>query len=241
MQNGVRATFVNLTRLHEGVIHFMYADNKGYVTIGIGMKIDKDEERAGYHKPEYWRFKKGVQGVIDAKNIKQLFDEDWNVVKELGRKGLKQGQGGNLEAHTKNACAKGTKLRLTDDGLSKMFEKRLNHNENLLMKSPWFANWNELPGDAQVVLLDLAWWLPGALASGGRYKNVNFRPLCEACKKFDFMAASKEVQRWAAQAHRKHARRQLFTNAAMVRQLNWPTNRVYYPNDLAMVQKLGLI
>jgi hypothetical protein len=140
----------------------------------------------------------------------------------------------------KAACERTTKLRLTDEGLNKAFDMKLIENETMLRTSPWF-HWDLCPGDAQLVLLDLAWWLPGALTKGGIYHDVNFRPLCEACKKFDYIIPSKEVMRWEAKDSRKKARQQMFLNAAVVVQLKWPISQVYYPNDLNLLHRLKLL
>jgi hypothetical protein len=223
MHCGLKSVFYNYLERHEGLVDYMYTDNKGYVTVGLGMKLHTPKELAKWYKVSRWSLKpeKGArQGTdkakIEAANIKALVDQDWKAVESIGRKGLAMKLGKNLECTMKKSCADATKLRLSLNGLNQIFTSELNWREKSLQSSRWFHSFRFYPAYAQLVLFDLAWWVPGALVNGATWQNIRFRPLCEACLRFDFVTAAKLCAKFEALPERKKARQVLFTNAARV-------------------------
>lgn len=243
MHTDVREKFPAYLNEHEGLIDYMYTDNKGFVTVGLGMKIDTDAELAGFCNNGYWKPKRGADLDMVRHPLKDLLRKDHDAVWKLGREGLARVDAETLhkkavESTYKKKCAAVTMLRLTSTGLSEVYKRALNYRDDKLRRSIWFRHWDSYPADAQMVLLDLAWWLPEALtALRPMYKAVDFTPLCQACQQLDFGLAAQVVTRWDALPDRKKARRLLFRNAAVVRQRTLGISRVFYPADLDFMAK----
>lgn len=68
------------------------------------MKIDTDDERAEWYVPSLWCLKPGAVEQIGKSNIKKLIEDDWKAVQALGRQGLQQNLGKNLEYKLKGGC-----------------------------------------------------------------------------------------------------------------------------------------
>lgn len=231
----------------EGTIKFMYTDYNGYVTVGIGMMIDTPQELHRFKHRQLWEAKPGVEfkppldRLTDAQ-FAQKVQDDYDEVKKIANTVRREGLADpkhkkNLEFKHKGECAAKTKLQLTDAGLAMAFQRQLDVNMKFIRKSLWFRNWDSYPGDAQMVLLDLAWGAPGALASGARWGGKDFGPLCKACSKKDFLAASGEVLKYDASYERTKERKIMFVNAAIVMRLKWPVTHVYYPIDLDWLER----
>jgi len=213
MYDSVRAAFRGFNEPFEGVVHWMYLDVRGLVTIGVGNLIDPVE--AALALP--FRSSTAPDAVATSAQI----SDEWRRIKgdpTLALKGYK-------------ACEGITQLRLDDAAVNALIGSRLLQNEANLRERPAFAAFESWPADAQLGLLSMAW----ALGAGGLSTFARFSA---ACEKQDFSGAASECtindQGNAGVAPRNQANRILFSNAAAVRLTpGYDPTHLYYPQKLS--------
>jgi GH24 family phage-related lysozyme (muramidase) len=215
MHDSVRAAFREFNKPFEGVVHWMYLDVRGLVTIGVGNLIDPVEVALAlpFHSL-------AAPGTVATE---AQISEEWRRIKgdpTLATKGFR-------------ACESITQLRLDDTAVDSLIASRLTENEALLKKELAFAQFDSWPADAQLGLLSMAW----ALGAGGPSSYPHFQA---ACRKLDFAAAAEECtiseQGNAGVAPRNRANRTLFRNAAAIMAGGgYDSARLYYPSSLGPV------
>jgi len=215
MYDSVRVAFRGFNEPFEGVVHWMYLDVRGLVTIGVGNLIDPIEAALAlpFHSL-------AAPGAVATE---AQISAEWHRIKSdptLATRGYK-------------ACESMTQLRLDDAAVDALIASRLAGNEASLKKKLAFAHFDTWPADAQLGLLSMAW----ALGAGG---PSTFPHFSAACQTLDFATAAEECtineQGNAGVAPRNRANRILFRNAAMIRAGGgYDPARLYYPSSLGPV------
>lgn len=137
MRASVLAAFKPFSTTFEGYLPWMYVDQKGLVTTGMGNLIDPVENAINLP----W-----THGVGGPAATQQEIIAAWNAVKNSGANGTGGGNQGGL-----------SDLRLDDDGIQQVIAQKLTNNESILRQN--FPMWDSLPADAQLGLLSMAWAL----------------------------------------------------------------------------------
>jgi len=144
MYPSVNAAFVPFSTAFEGSVPWMYVDQKGLVTTGIGNLIDPVEN--ALRLP--WTH--GVGGpAATPEEVMAAFKK----VKTQGQPGSGGGTQGGL-----------TDLRLTEDGVHQLVGMKLTDNEQWLRQA--IPQWDSLHADAQLGLLSMAWALGPGFPAG---------------------------------------------------------------------------
>lgn len=146
MKDTVRPRVVPFMAQFEGVIPWMYLDVRGLVTTAIGDLIDS----IGAALSCPWKNSDGTPASS------QDIAAEWQLVK--GHVGMALWGGGSFKTVTK--------LRLTPDGIVAVVAKRLDSMDRILNSR--YANWEQLPDDAQLAVLSMAW------AAGPAFKAPKF-------------------------------------------------------------------
>lgn len=194
----------------EGEVPYMYKDSKGYVTIGIGNKIDPLSRHPEWCKAKHYthrEHKTVTPALIRAEFKKVKAVKTWT------------GHGD---------FASMTKLRLRPASLTKLFDKKLKGLEKTLTGKygRWFGWFDLWPADAQMGLLGLAW---GFGAGGVAHK---FPKLRAACFAMDFTTAAYESHyegESKSARHRKADLKTLFLNATYVMYKRLPIHTLIFP------------
>lgn len=187
MKPETRSRFVAFTAKFEGCVSWMYLDVLALCTTAIGNLIDPID--AALALP--WKRPDGT----DATPSEVAYE--WHIVKNRD----------DMKLHGGGAYAKITKLRLTEDGILLTVTKRLNQMDSALAKR--YAGWEELPWQAQLAVLSMAW------AAGPAFK----------APKFDAAMKARDWKTCAVESHlndthnpglrpRNDANRKLFEEAA---------------------------
>ena len=211
MYDSVRVAFRGFNEPFEGVVHWMYLDVRGLVTIGVGNLIDPLEVALAL--PFHSLTAPGTTAT------ETQISEEWRRIKgdpTLSTRGYK-------------ACESLTQLRLDDNAVNALIASRLAGNEASLKKKLAFAHFDTWPADAQLGLLSMAW----ALGPGG---PSSFPRFAAACRELDFVTAAGECtiseQGNPGVAPRNRANRILFRNAAVIRTgAGYDPARMYYPSS----------
>ena len=207
MRNSVSSAFKSFNTKFEGYLTFMYADVKNLVTTGMGNLIDP----IGTSLSLPW-----VNSDGSPASQQQITDA-WNAVKartDLTQKGGK-------------AYKSVTTIRLTDEGIDQLIQRRLKSNESTLRSTyPGYDSW---PADAQLAVLSMAWAMGPAFKFGTFKKQVNGDPP-------DFAAAATSSHMNDAGnpglVPRNAANKKLFENAAAVLKNKADPDKLYYPGDV---------
>lgn len=194
MRNGVAGPFYRETEELEGNIEHMYCDSLGFVTVGIGHKIESDGQlmTAGKVLP-----------------FRRYSDRDWateaEILQEFTR--VKQ-KGGDYKAARTVAL-----LYLTGLDRSSDFELILAGMEDALVKHlPDWAGW---PGEAQWAVLSMAWNL-GTNFLNPNSPRVYWPQLHKSLKAADFFAASGNCLINGRESARNRYNRVHFLNAQRI-------------------------
>lgn len=139
MYPSVQAAFEPFTAKIEGYMAHPYLDDDGYVTTGMGNKIDPLSDALALP----WK----VNSVpIDAAEITR----QWTIVKNSGMAGTGGGNQASLST-----------MRLDDDGIRQVIAGKLAEDEAVIMQR--IPGWPSLPADAQLGILSV-FWAAGAYA-----------------------------------------------------------------------------
>lgn len=212
---------------HEGNVKYMYLDSKGWVSIGVGMKIDPLSSHLSSLKQSYFVVKKGATNT-QGKTFQQLLQADYATVR--GMRGL-------IGVTPKKALPKyaaATNLRITPQGLKAYFMAKARGYERRLktMGRAYFKDFDKWPADAQFGIMNMCW----AFNVGGLL--TKFPSFCKACRDMKFDVAAKECRyNWDKRRKRfdsyssklrNATNRQLFLNAADVVAKKKPINVLVY-------------
>lgn len=142
MWPATRAAFRVITEPLEDDIPTMYRDSLGYVTVGIGNKIDPLTTAAlripfRHRDTGTWALEADIRG-------------EWQQIKA-----------GPLGA---TAAAKIATLEVADADRTKLFDDKLDDNDRSLAGQ--FPDWGSWPADAQLAVLSMAWNFGANIAGG---------------------------------------------------------------------------
>lgn len=194
----------------EGDVRYMYKDSKGYVTIGIGNKIDPISTASPWLSPNNFTHK-------HRKSFTRAdVEKEWRTVRNVK----------NWRCHGDFESI--TNLRLTDVALTNLFNSKLNSIELNLKNRyrEWFGEFDSWPADAQMGLLGLAW----GIGEGG--VAMKFKKFRQACYEWDFITAAAESHyqgESVSSRRRKADLKILFNNAAFVLYKNLPRGQLIFP------------
>lgn len=187
MHPSVRDSLFGFNWPFEGYTDYMYLDVKGLVTVGVGCLIDPLPKGLPFY---------GLQG---DRLTEDAIRAEWLVVK--ARQDLAP-RGGAAFHHL-------TRGRLTHAGIRRLADERRDAMVKVLRER--FPGWDEMPADAQLGILSMAW------AMGPRFRFPRF---AAAVRRSDFEGAGRECEISSkgnpGVIPRNNANRLLFASAARV-------------------------
>jgi hypothetical protein len=207
MYQAVRDAFYDFNVPFEGVVHWMYLDVKGLVTIGVGNLIDPVDHAA--------RLPFEYEGQPGSRASGDEIIAAWAEVKarqDMRLRSYREFQSFN-------------NLRLSDDAIATLVDRRLLEQEAFLIQHhfPDFENWC---ADAQLGCLSMTW----AMGANFPARFVRFK---QACLNEDWETAKTECTINATGnpgvKPRNQANATLFANAARVAEQGLEPSVVYYP------------
>lgn len=137
MHPSVHAAWHRFSEPFEGRILSMYLDVKGYVTTGVGNLIDSVSEAQKLP----WRHQSTGMPATPYE-----IGEAWHRLKSAPE-----------YAHKSTAAARAlTGLLLTDADVDALVERKLQENDAYITNH-WFPRFEEIPADAQLAILSMAW------------------------------------------------------------------------------------
>jgi len=224
MQPAAFRAFFALTPRFEGYTPYMYPDSKGFVTTGIGDKIDSPEaaQALEWVKPDGSIASPGEVAAA------------WHVVKNA------------YPAVQSTAAAKLTDLRLSKASIARL---ALDHLEgDLRVLRGEFPSFPALPASAQLALEFIAWaWGSGFPVVWDRIKPGLGTQFRAAIAGGDFSAAASIVRE--ASAHEESINRgivprdlaveALLLEAAAVKRLGLSASKLFYPNPVGKAAAVG--
>lgn len=210
MYQSVRDAFYGFNAPFEGVVHWMYLDVKGLVTIGVGNLIDPVNEAR--------RLPFEYEGNPGSRASQDEIAAAWQAVKDRQ----------DLKMKSYKVFQSFNNLRLSDESIAALIEQRLMNNEAFLMQHH-FSNFENWPADAQLGCLSMAW------AMGANFPQ-KFPKFKQACLEEDWSAAEtnctiNETGNPGVKP-RNAADRTLFANAARVVEQGLDPATLYYPTIL---------
>ncbi|MER7949662.1 peptidoglycan-binding domain-containing protein [Streptomyces sp. NPDC096079] len=157
MHQSVRDYWISFNDPLEGRVDFMYLDTKGYVSTGIGNKIDEtardnsaptEEERAASLAAAFrlaWRVNGG-----DTEARPDEITNEWDTVKAH----LELAPAGHLAFQPPL-----TSLHVTDEEIDRHVFEKLDEMEGVLVSRPEFGDFGSWPANAQLATLSMCWAL----------------------------------------------------------------------------------
>ncbi|MFD8201531.1 peptidoglycan-binding protein [Streptomyces sp. NPDC059701] len=157
MHQSVRDYWISFNDPLEGRVDFMYLDTKGYVSTGIGNKIDEtrrdnsaptEEERAASLAAAY-----RLAWLVNGSDTEARPDEianEWDTVKSH----LELAPFGHLGFRPPL-----TSLHVTDEEIDRHVFQKLDEMEGVLTSRPEFADFGSWPANAQLAALSMCWAL----------------------------------------------------------------------------------
>lgn len=207
MHESVHAKWHDFSTPLEGRVHSPYLDVKGLVTVGVGNLIDPVSEALKLP----WKLPDGSLAS------KETVRADWQTLKD--RPDL-------AKLHWKYA-AKLTTIRLTDEDIDALVDRRLRENETYLRAT--FHDWDRFPADAQLGILSMAW----AVGAGFTQKFTNFT---RAALKQDWVGAAVSCKIRTTKnpgvVPRNRHNELCFHNAATVLEQGLPIDVLHWPNKV---------
>jgi GH24 family phage-related lysozyme (muramidase) len=194
MHQAVRPKLRDYVEQWEGVVLWMYRDNVGRVTTGIGFLLESASAASWYR----WVHKQSPGGgVVGA----EAAAAEWRAVQSHNATGA-------------DPFERITQLRLAEGEVDRGFERKTAHFEQRLRVQ--FPEWDTYPGDAQLGMLVHAYGVGPNVASGWpRYTA--------ACRRHDWETASvqcltEDLRRASAArlVKRRASWQRMFHNAACV-------------------------
>lgn len=224
MYASVKDIFWSFSGAREGVLDYMYTDKLNLVTTGTGNLIDSGPRNSTVIKTEYmapalrlpWRRRANAELASQSE-----IAADWTKIKLAG---VSQIGGGNQRGMTS--------LYLDKKSMDSLKEGQLSHNETILRSA--FPNWDNLPADAQLGILSMAW-------AAGPYFYKKFPRFTAAVNSGDFVTASRECHMAGLNADRQDAQELLFKNAASVLVKGADKTTLYWPNAVVVKAGVGML
>lgn len=212
MHQSVRDAWHAFSTPLEGRTRVLYCDVKGLVTCAVGILVDSSPHAQPW-LPALdleWSLTDGTRASKD-----QVI-EDWRKVKN-----------GNLYLRGSEAQ---TKIRLTDEAIDKIVNKRLSQNEAHLRKV--FTGWDGYPADAQLAILSMAWAVGAGL-------DIKFPRFTSFAQKQDWIAAKacsklKEIGNPGVVPRNRH-NELCFDNAETVRLCSMDASVLHWPKRAEMM------
>lgn len=161
MHPSVYPAFHLLSPRLEGHVDCMYADIKGLITCAVGCLIDPIQMATDIH----WTLEDG--SPADTAQVRA----DWHL--------LKDNAGHYAKLHWKYARA-ATKVRLTEQAINDIVDKRLSANEAVIRKT--FPEFDTFPADAQLAIFSISWAIGAAF-------HIKFTNLANAIRAQDWTVA----------------------------------------------------
>lgn len=217
MYSSVHQAFVSFSRRFEGYVSWMYLDQLGLVTVGLGNLIDSVSAAQALR----WVWRQDGKPATTAQ-----VDDEWKRVKSL--QGMRMKGGG--------AFAEVTFLEATPESVDALIEAKLTEAERVIrVHMPAYDSW---PADAQLAALSMAWAVGPDFA-------LKFPRFTAAANAGDWRTAADEC-RIATPVNpsltaRNKANATMFRNAAEVLESGLPIAELYYPRDLSEDTQPGTI
>jgi hypothetical protein len=168
MQHSVYNAWIAWNTPFEGYVSWMYLDTEGYVTTGMGNKIDP----IGLALALPWdRTRMGVPANLVA------IRAEWTKIKAMI----------SLAERGANAAEEYTTLRLSPAAIASLIDAKLIEYANTLKTYKSFAAFEAWPADAQLGLLSMAW------AMGPNFEP-KFPKFSAACAIQDWTTAANQCQ-----------------------------------------------
>lgn len=169
MHQSVEDVWVAYNTPLEGKLNRMYVDIDGWVTTGMGNKIDPLRDALGLP----W-----TVGVSGPPATRAEVTAAWNVVKNDAR--------ARKEGWPRAFSLAANNVYLSDAAVDALILKRLSENDrSLRARFPEFEEW---PADAQLAVHSMVW----AMGAGRLF--ASFPKCCRALEKGDFAAAANECR-----------------------------------------------
>jgi hypothetical protein len=156
VHQSIRDYWFTFTEPLEGRVDFMYLDRRGWVSTGIGNKIDETAEEMSAPTAD-----ERTRSLTLANEVTWSVGHDgpdasaedvaaaWDTVKAL----LELAEVGHL------AFADKTNLRLSTDEINRLVISKLEQMENHLVTRPQFTSFDAWPANAQLATLSMCWAL----------------------------------------------------------------------------------
>ena len=222
MWPSVQSAFLPFSQGLEGDLPYMYLDILGYVTTGVGNKVDPVGDAEGLP----W-----VNADGSAASSAEVVAA-WNAVDAERSDPKGQMQTSGLATHYGQAFAGLTSVHLTPAGIAQLFQRVVATDEAMLRT--YFPAWDSLPADAQMAILSMAW----ALGPGF---PPQFPTFTAAVNRRDFTAAAANASfRGAGVATRIAANKRMLANAATVEAAGSDPSVLYYPGAAPADDSSGL-
>jgi hypothetical protein len=209
--------FFTFTKPLEGYLNYMYTDELGLVTTGLGNLADP----VGLALALPWRH--GVGGALASPGEIQTA---WSAVKA---------------AHTSSYDAPHdaglTDLRLDDDAIQSLIASKLAENERILLDS--FPNFAGFPADAQMAIHGMSWAMGPAFPKPKAEGGDGFTSFAMAANSGDWQSAKAQSKFNPEAPARKTAHDLLFDNATAVVSGKGDITILWYPAavDAAAISK----
>lgn len=181
MHEMVRESWRQFNLPLEGQVPYMYLDVRGYVSTGIGNKIDETKAQlsapSSQERDASLNAATKVQWTDKETHVEVGRDEvaaDWDTVKsrlDLAPQG-----------HT--AFEDMTRLRLSDEAIFQFVSDKLAEMEIVLVARPDYADFDNWPASAQLATLSMCWAMGPAFnfpTFGGHVAVANWRGAADEC------------------------------------------------------------
>lgn len=169
MHQSVEDVWVAYNTPLEGKLNRMYVDIDGWVTTGMGNKIDPLRDALGLP----WLLMSSGAPATRAE-----VTAAWNAVKNDAR--------ARKEGWPRAFALAANNVYLSDAAVDALILSRLSENDRLLRKR--FAEFEEWPADAQLAVHSMVW----AMGAGRLF--ASFPKCCRALERGDFAAAANECR-----------------------------------------------
>jgi GH24 family phage-related lysozyme (muramidase) len=169
MRDAVRAAWVDYNKNLEGVVTGPYADILGYVTVGMGNKIDPVRDALDLPWTLVGAGRPATQDEIKAAWLAVKYDPKCAKIGWVYALGKPENN-----------------IRLSSEAISDLITARLYANDQLLKN--YFVDFEEWPADAQLAAHSMVW------AMGFAGLVTKFPRCCSALRNGDFAEAAKECK-----------------------------------------------
>ena len=209
LRDSVLGAFAPWTTQFEGYTPFLYTDKDGWVTTGIGNKVDPISQALSLP----WKVNGRPASQDEIAQAWKTVKEAWPGVQSFN-------------------SAKLTNLRLDDDGLHALVNRTLKTNDAALARA--YAGYPNWPADAQLGINSMSWAMgTGHIVPGGDFRNF-MAALNRNPPDFRAAAAASHIDDRGnpGLVPRNEANKLLFENAARVLEGAGHPDVLYYLRDV---------